>query len=395
MKYKYNRRNLSHYINTLMVVILGIIFYKFMDNMDGVYAFFSMKMGTILGALKPFVLGVIVAYILNPIVKWVEMNLLKSLVKGKTINQYSGLISTVCVFIFFGCMLSWGIVHMMPRLVMNIKDLLSGLPEFIYENESKIITWMNDLYSNDVYNIGQTIEKNINEIFYRITQVFERSLNNLLTGLIAATSSIFNIVLSVIVSFYILIDKDDLIKELEKLLRAILPDKHVDHLKQFCKEADTIFVKFVIGKSIDSFIIGLMCFIGLSIMKSPYILLISMIVGITNMIPYFGPFIGEVIGFIFVSFYSPVKALWVLLFLFILQQFDSFYLTPKILGDKMGLNPLWIIFSIVLGGSLFGIIGMFLGVPAVSVIVVAVRRFVDKRLQEKKRMIDEGNPMEE
>lgn len=395
MKYKYNRRNLSHYINTLMVVILGIIFYKFMDNMDGVYAFFSMKMGTILGALKPFVLGVIVAYILNPIVKWVEMNLLKSLVKGKTINQYSGLISTVCVFIFFGCMLSWGIVHMMPRLVMNIKDLLSGLPEFIYENESKIITWVNDLYSNDVYNIGQTIEKNINEIFYRITQVFERSLNNLLTGLIAATSSIFNIVLSVIVSFYILIDKDDLIKELEKLLRAILPDKHVDHLKQFCKEADTIFVKFVIGKSIDSFIIGLMCFIGLSIMKSPYILLISMIVGITNMIPYFGPFIGEVIGFIFVSFYSPVKALWVLLFLFILQQFDSFYLTPKILGDKMGLNPLWIIFSIVLGGSLFGIIGMFLGVPAVSVIVVAVRRFVDKRLQEKKRMIDEGNPMEE
>ncbi|WZL72597.1 AI-2E family transporter [Clostridiaceae bacterium 35-E11] len=394
MKYKYNRRNLSHYINILMIVIVGIIFYKFMDNMDGVYSSFSEKIGTILATFKPFILGVIMAYIMNPVIKWVDKNVIQGFIKDKKINRYSRLMSTLCVFIFLGCMISWAAVHMMPRLVMNIRDLLSGLPEFIYENESKMIAWVNNLYSNDVYNIGQTIEENINQIFYRMSQIFQRSLNNLLTGLIAATSSIFNIILAVIVSFYILIDKDALIKESERLLRALLPDKYVNHLKQFCKEADTIFVKFVIGKSIDSFIIGVMCFIGLSLMKSPYILLISLIVGITNMIPYFGPLIGEVIGFIFVSFYSPVKALWVLLFLFILQQFDSFYLTPKILGDKMGLNPLWIIFSIVLGGSLFGVIGMFLGVPAISVMVVAVRRFVDKRLQEKS-MMDEINEIKE
>ncbi|QEK11207.1 AI-2E family transporter [Crassaminicella thermophila] len=387
MKHWLYKRNLSHYINTLIVIILSIIFYKFMDNMNGVYYSISVKIATIVNVLKPFLLGVIIAYILNPIIKWFEVDILTRFKTNKQ-NKYERIISTIFVFILFICIIALTLVLVVPRIAMNIRDLLSSLPTFIYINENKIIDWIHDLYKNDVYNIAGTIEKNINDLFYNTSRIFQRSLNNLLLSIIAFTSKTLNILLALIVSFYISIDKDSLLKGIERLLRALFEDKYVDSFKKFCKEADNTFVKFVIGKSIDSFIIGLIAFIGLSFMKSPYSLLISMIVGVTNMIPYFGPLIGEAIGFIFVSFYSPIKALKVLLFLFILQQFDSFYLTPKILGDKMEVGPIWIIFSIVLGGSLFGVIGMFLGVPAISIIIVAVRKFINKRLEEKKNRIE-------
>ncbi|WP_053955679.1 AI-2E family transporter [Inediibacterium massiliense] len=385
MRHWFSKKEWKRSVHTLIIIILSIVFYKFMDNMNGLYSSIYEKLVIFIDACKPFLLAVVIAYIFNPIVKWVERKVVGQ-VLSKERQKYNRMISTVCVFILFILMIVLILVHGIPRISMSIKDLLSSLPNFVYDHQNKIIDWVHNLYKNDVYNIAPTIEKNINHLFLNISKIFQGILNNILDSVIELTSKTLNIFVTLIASFYILIDKDSLIKGLEKILRALFKEDHIESLKNFSKEADTIFVKFVIGKSIDSFIIGVMAFVGLSLMKSPYILLISLIVGITNMIPYFGPLIGEIVGFIFVSFYSPIKALWVLLFLAILQQFDSFYLGPKILGDKMGISPLWIIFSIALGGSLFGIIGMFLGVPAISVIIVVVRRFVDKRLEMKNQI---------
>ncbi|TCO74978.1 AI-2E family transporter [Marinisporobacter balticus] len=383
MKEWINKRNLGHYVKTLIVIILSIIFYKFMDNMNGLYASISVKMETIINVIKPFMVAIMIAYILNPIVRWFELELLSRVLKRNGKNKYNRLISTTLIFVIFILIIVLTTALVLPRIAVSIKDLTSALPTFIDENESNIIAWIDDLYTNDVYNIESELQKNINNLFHKGSEIFKAGLTNVLLSIIAATSKTLNILLSLVVSFYILIDKDKLLKSAERLLRALFNDEKVNSFKKFCKEADNTFVKFVIGKSIDSFIVGLIALVGLYLMKSPYPLLIGIMVMVLNMIPYFGPFIGAIIGFVFVAFVSMTKALWVLFFLILLQQFDGLYLGPKILGDKMGVSPLWIIFSIVVGGSLFGVIGMFLGVPAISVILVAVKRFVDKRLAEK------------
>ncbi|QXM05074.1 AI-2E family transporter [Crassaminicella indica] len=384
MKGWYQKRKFGHYMNILIVVILSIVFYKFMDNMNDLYSSVSTKIGKIVNVLKPFMASVLIAYILNPMVKWFERNLVNKAFKLNKKTKYNRLISTVLVFIILILIIVLIISWVVPRIAMSIKDLLSTFPTFIEEHEQRLVAWIDNLYKHDVYDIEGELRKNINELFHKGSQIFKASLTNLMLSIIDITSRTLNILLSLVVSFYILIDKDKLLKGAERLLRALLEDKYVDNFKKFCKEADNTFVKFVIGKSIDSFIIGIIALIVLSLMKSPYTLLIGTIVMVSNMIPYFGPFIGAIIGFIFVAFVSIKKALWVLFFLFLLQQFDGLYLGPKILGDKMGVSPLWIIFSIVLGGSLFGVIGMFLGVPAISVIIMAIRRFIDRRLEEKK-----------
>ena len=380
MKFK---NNFKKSINLLVIVIIGITYYKLMDNLDGVYLGISDNIRRILNVMKPFLLGMIIAYILNPIVRWFEQKVVKDIPYIKNRKKSHRVISTVLVFIIAITVIVITLLHVIPGIVQNITDLIGVLPSFVNENQNKFTEWMNNLYKDDVYNITGIIEKNINSIFHKIGELFKNGLDNLLNSVIQFTSTTFNMIISLIVSFYILVDKESIIRSTMRTLRAFLSEHKVEKLKNFYRDADNIFVKYVIGKSLDSFIIAVMAFIMLTILKSPYVILITLTVGVTNMIPYFGPLIGELVGFIFVSFYSPIKALWVLLVLFLLQQFDSFYLTPKILGDKMGLNPVWIIFSIVLGGSLFGVMGMFLGVPVISIIVMVVRRYVDGRLENK------------
>jgi predicted PurR-regulated permease PerM len=153
-------------------------------------------------------------------------------------------------------------------------------------------------------------------------------------------------------------------------------------------ECNKIFSGFIIGKSIDSLIIGILCFILMTLFKMPYALIISAIVGVTNMIPYFGPFIGAVPGTIILLLMSPLRAFGFIILIFVLQQFDGLYLGPKILGDSTGLKPLWIIFAITLGGNLAGVLGMFFGVPIIAVIAYLANNIIERKLKSKDITID-------
>lgn len=176
-------------------------------------------------------------------------------------------------------------------------------------------------------------------------------------------------------------DKEKIIRGIKRLIYASIGNDKGESLLSYCKEADKVFSSYIIGKTIDSAIMGILCFIVLEIMRVPYAILISIIFGVTNMIPYFGPFIGTIAGAIIVVFSNPMLALWVLIALFLLQQFDGWVLGPKILGDAVGLSPLWIIFAIIVGGGLYGVFGMFLGVPFVAIIKIWVDRIIEKRLE--------------
>ncbi|MCT4594528.1 MAG: AI-2E family transporter [Anaeromicrobium sp.] len=367
------------YMNLLIVILIAITYYKFVDNLDSMYRNIGTGINRVLNILKPFLGGLIIAYILDPLVKWIEFKLL-SKIKGL---KYKRAISIGLVILFIGGIVTIVLILIIPATISSIKDLVNNLPKYINKSESKILELINLIDKKDSYNFVQMLNGNIKEIFTRLGYKARSSINNILDGVVIFTSKTLNILLACIVSFYVLIYKEKIINSTRRILRAYLDDHRVDEIEKFIIEGDKIFVKYVIGKSVDSLIIGIMAFGILTIIKSPYVILISIVVTITNMIPYFGPLIGMVVGFMFVSFYSSTKALWVLILLFFLQQFDSFYLTPKILGDKIGINPIWIIFSIILGGSLFGLVGMFLGVPVISIILVTFDKVVEKRLKNK------------
>ncbi|MEW9122273.1 MAG: AI-2E family transporter [Thermotaleaceae bacterium] len=386
MKLHYYKRYIKNSIQLLFIIFTAILFYKVIDNIGPIYDAVVDRMTPLRRVLSPFFIGIFIAYILNPIVKWFERKVYGPLIGGEKQRKYNRLISTITVYIILIGLISLTITHVVPGILSSIMDLLVKMPAFIYANESKILDWVNEIYASDVYNIVGAIESNINNIFNKIAHILQGGLNNIVTSLVAFTSSLMTLVMGLMISFYFLIDKEGLIHGVERILRAAFEDTKIDNLIKFCKEADEIFVKFIVGKSIDSFIIGCICYVGLLVVKSRYALLISIIVGITNMIPYFGPIIGVPIAFLIASLNDPIKALWIALFIFILQQFDGMVLGPKIMGDSVGVRPLAIIFSIILGGSLFGVMGMFLGVPVIAIFKVVLERFIDKRLEEKRKL---------
>lgn len=165
---------------------------------------------------------------------------------------------------------------------------------------------------------------------------------------------------------------------------TIMPKQTADTTRSILRESGNIFSSFIIGKAIDSLIIGIICFVCTTIFRFPYAVLLSVIVGITNIIPYFGPYMGGVIGGVVILIVSPVKVIFWAILILIIQQFDGLYLGPKILGEKTGLRPLWVIFSITVGGSLFGVVGMFLGVPCVAVLSYILNLAIEHFLKKEK-----------
>lgn len=193
----------------------------------------------------------------------------------------------------------------------------------------------------------------------------------------------YNVLMGLVISIYIILDMKKLKRSARKVVYALSPKKKEQEVWQTMKQCSHIFNGFLIGKMIDSLIIGILCLIAMSILKLPYALLLSLIVCITNMIPYFGPIIGAIPGVMIYLFIDIRYAFIFALMILILQQFDGLYLGPKILGDQTGIKPLWVIFGITVGGAYFGVMGMFLGVPVVAVIMYLLQLFLDKKLKKK------------
>ena len=234
----------------------------------------------------------------------------------------------------------------------------------------------------DLSVINDAMEEIPDKIINIITKAIPTIIPTIYNTSMSLISGFLNAIIAIIVSVYMLIDKNRLIFNAKRVIYAIFGQKTGDKLLHTGSECNRIFSSFIIGKLIDSLIIGILCFIAMSILKLPYALIISVIVGVTNMIPYFGPFIGAVPGILLLLFVSFKYALIFTVLIIVLQQFDGLYLGPKILGESTGLRPLWIIFAITVGGSISGVLGMFLGVPTLAVIAYILNYFIEKRLHK-------------
>ena len=356
-----------------LVAIIAIIFLM-IANWGVVLA----VIGKFLTILMPFILGFFFACFINPLVKRVHslLNRIKPGKGAKIKKAFSVIISYVVVIGVITVLL----IYIIPQ----IKASIGELGNTIQDGYQYMITHQKELNEKIPFiGLGGGIEY-IKEFAYKkimsngseiIPYVYHVSSSLLTTS--------YNVLMGLVISIYIILDMKKLKRSARKVVYALSPKKKEQEVWETMKQCSHIFNGFLIGKMIDSLIIGILCLIAMSILKLPYALLLSLIVCITNMIPYFGPIIGAIPGVMIYLFIDIRYAFIFALMILILQQFDGLYLGPKILGDQTGIKPLWVIFGITVGGAYFGVMGMFLGVPVVAVIMYLLQLFLDKKLKKK------------
>ena len=354
--------------------ILVVAFYTLINNVEPLYGVFH----AVFVALSPFIYGLGIAFLLNPLRKIIEYSWLgKTSLKPSTkkiIASFGALfIGIIMLFVFFSILI--------PQMISSIQTFLSSF-------EGYVETARNFFESNNF--LSEDLLKTLNPLIDRGASMLgdwvsnlASSLNAILMYSVIFAKGVMNFLIGMIIALYILLDEPKLKRQTKKVLYALLPEKTTEKIIKTSRLTINTFNSFIAGKAVDSLIIGILCYIILSFMNMPYTPLISVLVGVTNMIPVFGPFLGAVPSILILLLVDPFKALEFAIFILILQQIDGNIIGPRILGGAVGLPTLYVMFAIIIGGALFGIFGMFIGVPVFSVIFVLVRDFIHQQLEKK------------
>lgn len=380
-RFQPNSRYFTIVIYGLMFVLGTILLVRIVGSFNN-----TVKLlGQALQVIAPFLVGAFIAFILYPLVRFFYRNLFKNTLHMKS-DKLSKWLSILVTYVIAIGVIAILMVFILPQLYTSITDIVDRLPVW-YNNLTTIV----DNFENRHADLGfidyNLINEHLTSLYPKIISYLTDTLANLLPYVVntsmAIVKGVVNLIISIMVSVYMISDHKNIFYQFKKLLYAVFPKQAADTARTICRESTNIFLKFMYGKAIDSVIIGIICFICMNIFKFPYTVLISVIVGITNMIPYFGPYIGGVLGGIIIVIVNPVQVIFFAVMILVIQQFDGLFLGPKILGDSTGLKPLWVIFAIVVGGAMFGVLGMFLGVPTMAVICyilnIVVEHFLKKR----------------
>ena len=378
MKINWNSKYNTISVYTLIVICCSTIFY-FTASQIGP---FSEKISIVIGILYPFIIGFCIAYLLNFALMFYEMNLFGKLGwYNKLKNSQKRSISLIATYLTAAGIFYLFINFIVPQLIDSIMGLVNDVPLYV----DNVMRLFNDLVNDTNINPEYIalIQEQMDRFIKYVLNFVSEIIPIIGSTLKSVASSIWNIVLGIIISVYLLIDKEKFYAINKKIIYALFSEKVANRIFELTYRSNETFGKFLIGKIIDSAIIGVLSFIVFSIFKMPYSLLISVIIGVTNIIPFFGPFIGAIPSFIIILFVSPTKALVFLILIFIIQQLDGNIIGPKILGDTIGISAFWILFAILVAGKLFGIVGMIIGVPLFAIIYSLIKESVEHKLKIK------------
>lgn len=389
-----NKHRYSQYIGwgitAFAVIAAGVLFYFSIDYMgDLVKAIRSL-----MGILSPFIWGLVISYLLVPSMMMYERKLFRPLVASikkrrpkvnlsKKLPRVLALILAEIVMLLLIAALIYLIV---PQVYDSISAIITNSPAY-FESASKAIdNLLHDfpeieMYATKVFgNITETLTKWATNT---LLPSMENIVTNITTGVFSVVKAVYNIAIGMIVSIYILYNKEPFIAHYRKTLYCLFKPEKARKISSALRFADRTFMGFIVGKLLDSAIIGMICYVGCVVMRMPYDLLISVIIGVTNIIPFFGPFIGAIPSALLVLLVDPKMCLWFVIFIIVLQQIDGNIIGPKILGTSIGINGFWVLFSIVFFGGLFGFWGMLLGVPTFVIIYTAIERAVNRKLESR------------
>lgn len=377
MKVNWNSKYTTISVYSFIVICCSIIFYRIASDTS----VFMGKISSIISTLQPFIIGAVIAYLLNFILVFVEERILSKNKLNKLKPKSKRAIGLLLTYIVAFILLALFIQFVLPQLVESMLGLVNDIPTYLTNLSDLLTKYTKDLNIDKEY-LDIAVTKLTDFINYFIS-VAAGLLPVVGQALGIVASSIWNIVLGVIISIYLLIDKEKFCALGRKVVCAVFNEKHSKRILQLVDRSNDTFGKFLSGKIIDSAIIGVLTFVVLTIFKMPYVLLISVIIGITNIIPFFGPFFGAIPATIIILFVSPLKALWFILIIIVIQQLDGNIIGPKILGDSIGISAFWILFSLLVAGKFLGLVGMIIGVPLFAIIYSIIKEVIEEKLDKK------------
>ena len=385
-------------MTTLIVIVVGVIFFFAIWRFDEL----ATVIGKVVDVLTPIIYGLVIAFLLNPIVKRVEQflspRLKKVIKKEQVVHRTARSVGVIISFIVALAVITALFNMLIPELYKSIYDLVVALPSHI----DAVGARANEFLHEDTF-LGKTLKSVLLESGEALEKWFLdwvqndllRQTNNLMTslteGVIGVVNGLIDILIGFIVAIYLLFGKEKFLGQCRKIVYAFNTPRRANIILHIASKTNKTFSGFIIGKIIDSAIIGVLCFIGLTILKMPYTLLVSVIVGVTNVIPVFGPYIGAIPSTILILLVDPMKGLYFVIFIFLLQQLDGNVIGPMILGDSTGLSAFWVMFAILIGGGLFGLGGMIVGVPTFAVIYYIIKMLIQQKLEQKNLPIETEN----
>lgn len=372
-------------LSNLIVVCAGVLLYLGLTHIPQVRS----SIAGFLNVLSPFIGGFVIAYLLNTPAKFIART-----VFGRMPKRRQALFSVVTVYLLALLVILILLQLILPQLMDSVSTLASNLSGYL-GNLNTLVRNLIQRFHMEEQGITDLMSA-YNELLRRATQLLASSLSHipeLLNFGVAVGNGVVTALTALISSIYMMAGKDRLIGQLKKLIFALFPAKGASRILSICSQANTIFSDFINGKLLDSAIIGVLCFVLTLIFRIPYAVLVSVVIGVTNIIPFFGPIIGAIPCLMILLLVNPWAALRFGILIIALQQFDGNILGPKILGNSTGLSAMWVLVAIVVGGGLFGFAGMLLGVPTFAVLYALVRDWANDRLA-KKGIDANGEPLQ-
>ena len=366
-------------------ISLSILFFFFIYRFDG----FGDAVSKVTGILMPFIYGAVIAYLLKPVCNTIEAFLRRFIPE-----KMKGLINALSVTftILFGLLLVYALFMMIvPQLITSVTTLYYTAQR----NFAKFVQWANHV---EFFEQNTQIMDLLNSAYDTVSTSIDTlvktkllpSMQNILSGAALGVLNVVvvlkNLIIGIIVAVYMLASRKRFVQQGKMVLYSVVKPRWASLITEEVKYADKMFGGFINGKILDSAIIGVLCYIGCLIFKFPSALLVSVIIGVTNVIPFFGPFIGAIPATLLILIQNPIKALWFVLFVLVLQQLDGNIIGPKILGNTTGLSSFWVLFAILLFGGLWGFAGMIVGVPLFAVIYDVIKKLVFHGLEHNQEL---------
>lgn len=374
-------------ITAFFTVAACIIFFFLLYRFDAIVDFFKK----IIKAAEPIIIGAVLAYLLMPVKDFIEKpayNLLRKL-KVKEENSKNGAraISIIGAIIFLFVIIALLIAIIVPAVTNSIMGLIDAMPKYI----SSFVAWIEETGIADS-SVAVVIGEYITGITTKLEEwaqteilpLIQQYIGQITSGVYSVFKTLLNFVIGIIVMVYVMSIRETLVGQVKKIIYAVFAPKKGNLIITTMRKSNEIFGGFIIGKILDSVIIGMICYIGCMILQMPSPLLVAVIIGVTNVIPFFGPFIGAIPAILLVLIQSPIHGLYLAIFILVLQQVDGNIIGPKILGDTIGLSSFWVLFAILVGGGLFGFFGMLLGVPVFAVIYYICQQVLKYQMEKRK-----------
>jgi len=393
MKFQHSPKNTAIAIYAFLVIAAAIVFASLWAHMGEIFA----TAGRLIGYVLPVVYGFVLAFLFSPLFRVFDRKLLPKIL-GKAKPGFRRGVALLLTYLVVLLVLAAALLLILPQIIASLQDLIGQIARLV----SDAPMWYDEIYQLlDNLQHNAEASETLRQLVKQALDVLEGTLAGVgdwlgtlvtgaLSGLTGLASGVGNWLMGLILSVYILASHESLAAQTRKVLRAVLPAKANDEVNLIAQDAYRIFSGYLAGAALDACVLGLACFVVMSIFGWSYSVLTAVIIGASNMIPFFGPIVGVAIGVVLQLSVSPLNALVFLIYAVAMQQIDANILTPRIVGSSVGLPPLWVIFAILLFGGLMGVVGMLIGVPLFALLFSLARRGVNELLRRKEALGDLG-----